>query len=530
MTVTRSQAAGPSAVPGRPDQGGPPPPATGPAAESTAASVPALQAGVEVAVPGGLPPPAGGAAPSVPALPAGAAAATIPGGLPPSAAGPSMVIPDILPPPPQLPADTQGMMALLQQMLQTQRVQAEAQQRQTEVLRQTMENSHQLAMAAVERSAPTTAEGAPAQQQGQGRPGTHLDFRKMGPRDFRGTEGILYADDWLEDVQRCLELAEVPRALWVASAASQFFDIALTWYRTDPRASVRGISWEDFRKLFKEKFYPDVALTALEGQFVSLVQGSSSVDEYAAEFFRLSRFAPSLIQDEGCKARKFRRGLIHAVRTRTSGRRDATFEQILMEAQIAEEDFGLKPKRSSDAMGSSSSAGPTKRPHFQQRQYQQHQPQLQIQQAPARAQQLQGQGRRPATQCSYCGKTGHTAEVCRKRLGACLYCGAPDHQLRDCPTRGGKGVQDRGQPARGPVVQQRGLPLQTQQQRFQQHQRGAPAGRVFALTAEEEAEPVGDVGEDDLEDDCPTYYGAETEEHDLDRGLLVEPLDFAHPE
>ncbi|KAJ6807619.1 uncharacterized protein M6B38_169275 [Iris pallida] len=188
------------------------------------------------------------------------------------------------------------MMALLQQMLQTQ-------QRQTEVLRQTMENSHQLAMAAVERGAPATVEGAPAQQQGQGRPGTHLDFRKMNPRDFKGTEGILYADDWLEDVQRSLELAEVPRALWVTSAASQFFDIALTWYRTDPRASVRGLSWEDFRKLFKEKFYPDVAVSALEGQFASLEQGSSSVDEYAAEFFRLSRFAPSLVQDEGCKAR-----------------------------------------------------------------------------------------------------------------------------------------------------------------------------------------------------------------------------------
>ncbi|KAJ6837844.1 uncharacterized protein M6B38_323210 [Iris pallida] len=512
MTVTRSQAAGPSSVPGRSDQGGPPPPAMGPTVESTAASVPALQTGVEVAVPGGLPPPAGGAAPSVPALPAGAAAAvpaaTIPGGLPPSAAGPSMVIPDILPPPPQLPADTQGMMALLQQMLQTQRVQAEAQQRQTEVLRQTMENSHQLAMAAVERGTPTIAEGAPAQQQGQRRPGTHLDFRKMGPQDFRGTEGILYADDWLEDVQRCLELAEVPRALWVASAASQFFDIALTWYRTDPRTSVRGISWEDFRKLFKEKFYPDVALTALEGQFVGLVQGSSSVDEYAAEFFRLSRFAPSLIQDEGCKARKFRRGLIHAVRTRTSGRRDATFEQVLMEAQIAEEDFGLKPKRGSDVLGASSSAGPAKRLHSQQGQFQQHQPQLQIQQAPARAQQHQGQGqgRRPATQCTFCGKPGHTREVCRKRLGACLYCGAPDHQLRDCHASGIRRDQDGAQQARG-----------------------GQQGRAFVM-AVEPTQAVAGQSTDDLEDDCPTYYGAETEEHDLDRGLVVEPLDFAHPE
>ncbi|KAJ6836015.1 uncharacterized protein M6B38_329335 [Iris pallida] len=271
----------------------------------------------------------------------------------------------------------------------------------------------------------------------------------MNPRDFRGTEGILYADDWLEDVQRSLELAEVPRGLWVTSAASQFFNIALTWYRTDPRASVRGISWEDFRKLFKEKFYPDVALTALEGQFASLEQGSSSVDEYAAEFFRLSRFVPSLVQDEGCKAQKFRRGLIHAVRTRTSGRRDATFEQILMEAQIAEEDFGLKPKKSSDVLGASSSAGPAKRPHPQQRQFQQQQPQMQFQQAPARAQQHQGRGQRPATQCTFCGKPGHTREVCRKRLGVCLYCGAPDHQLRDCHASGIRRDQDGVQQARG---------------------------------------------------------------------------------
>ncbi|KAJ6808903.1 uncharacterized protein M6B38_166190 [Iris pallida] len=203
----------------------------------------------------------------------------------------------------------------------------------------------------------------------------------MSSWDFTGTEGILYANDWLEDVQRSMELAELTRALWVSTAASRFFDIALTWYRTNPRASMRGLTWKNFRRLFKEKFFPDVALTALEGQFVGLVQENLSVDEYAAEFFRLSRFAVDMIQDEGQKARKFRRGLIHAVRTRTSSRRDATFDQILMDAQIAEEDFGLRPKRSGDAMEASSSTGPAKRPHFQhqQRPFQQQQPLLQIQ-------------------------------------------------------------------------------------------------------------------------------------------------------
>ncbi|KAJ6843023.1 uncharacterized protein M6B38_299760 [Iris pallida] len=362
------------------------------------------------------------------------------------------------------------MMALLQQMLQTQSAQAE-------VLRPSMVNSHQLAMVAVERDAPGTVQGAPVQQQGQGRPGTCLDFRKMNPRDFKGTEGIIYADDWLEDVQRSLELAEVPKGLWVTSATSQFFDIALTWFRTDPRASMRGLTWESFRRLFKEKFYPDVALTALEGPFASLVQGNSSVDEYAAEFFRLSRFVPGLIQDEGYKARKFWRGLIHAVHTRTSGRRDATFEQILMEVQITEEDFGLKPKRGSDVLGASSSAGPAKRPHVQKEYPQRDEAQVQ----------QQRQGDR-ASLCNYCRKPGHSWDIYRKRLKVCLFCGSTVHQMRDCPNV----------PPSGGAQGQKGGDRPPVAPHHAQHQRGS----AFAMAVEET-----DAADDD-EGDCPTFYGA----------------------
>ncbi|KAJ6841543.1 uncharacterized protein M6B38_306650 [Iris pallida] len=177
-----------------------------------------------------------------------------------------------------------------------------------------------------------------------------------------------------------------------------------------------------------------------------------------------------------------------------------------MEAQIAEEDFGLKPKRSSDILGASSSTGPAKRPHPQQRQFQQQQPQMQFQQAPARAQQHQGRGQRPATQCTFCGKPGHTREVCRKRLGVCLYCGAPDHQLRDCHASGIRRDQDGVQQAR-----------EGQQ------------GRAFAMTVEP-TQAVAEQIADDLEADCPTYYGIESDGLDLDSGLVVEPLDFAHPE
>ncbi|KAJ6833119.1 hypothetical protein M6B38_340880 [Iris pallida] len=34
----------------------------------------------------------------------------------------------------------------------------------------------------------------------------------------------------------------------------------------------------------------------------------------------------------------------------------------------------------------------------------------------------------------------------------------------------------------------------------------------------------------DSEADCPTYYGDGLDGVDLDLGLIVKPLDFAHPE
>ncbi|KAK2997228.1 hypothetical protein RJ639_026245, partial [Escallonia herrerae] len=39
--------------------------------------------------------------------------------------------------------------------------------------------------------------------------------------------------------------------------------------------------------------------------------------------------------------------------------------------------------------------------------------------------------------CTFCGMTGHTEEVCRKRKGTCFACGAQGHQMRDCPKKKG---------------------------------------------------------------------------------------------
>ena len=46
--------------------------------------------------------------------------------------------------------------------------------------------------------------------------------------------------------------------------------------------------------------------------------------------------------------------------------------------------------------------------------------------------------------CSFCGKRGHSEDVCWKKFGRCFGCGSPEHQIKDClSSRSGKAkVQD----------------------------------------------------------------------------------------
>ena len=47
----------------------------------------------------------------------------------------------------------------------------------------------------------------------------------------------------------------------------------------------------------------------MEEQFIKLQQWNRSVDEYVAEFLRLSRFAPYMVADEEKRASRFQQGL-----------------------------------------------------------------------------------------------------------------------------------------------------------------------------------------------------------------------------
>ncbi|CAA0810125.1 Unknown protein, partial [Striga hermonthica] len=51
-----------------------------------------------------------------------------------------------------------------------------------------------------------------------------------------------------------------------------------------------GCSWDQFKELIREKYYPSYYRADMERQFLALTQGTRTVDEYEREFTRLGAF------------------------------------------------------------------------------------------------------------------------------------------------------------------------------------------------------------------------------------------------
>ena len=67
----------------------------------------------------------------------------------------------------------------------------------------------------------------------------------------------------------------------------------------------KPFSWAEFREEFYAKYFPSSQRREMEKQFIGLRQRNRTVDEYEAEFDRLSRFASTVVADEQSKMRRF---------------------------------------------------------------------------------------------------------------------------------------------------------------------------------------------------------------------------------
>jgi hypothetical protein len=251
-------------------------------------------------------------------------------------------------------------------------------------------------------------------------------------------------------VLRCAEEEKVNYATYMLQGdAYDWWRIEEEKHNHDPEP----YTWKMFKATFYEKYFPTSVHRQKEREFIKLEQGNMTVSQYKAEFARLARFAPTLVEDEDSKARRFEEGLRPRIKTSVIAFELTTYRAVvnkalliergLNETQADRDDRQKKKPRPTGPQSGQSSGGQAER------------------------QAIQTTTSNKQSSCSRCGKS-HAEKDCRWLSGACFACGQQGHKIVDCPKK--------KEPQAAPT-------LATRQNNG--NQRPKNQGRVYALTQQD---------------------------------------------
>ncbi|CAA0808820.1 Protochlorophyllide reductase A- chloroplastic, partial [Striga hermonthica] len=118
-------------------------------------------------------------------------------------------------------------------------------------------------------------------------------FRDYHPEKFSGQGDPRIVDEWVQGLEMIFEVMNCPDRYRMLCAQIQLTGDARLWWnaywsmRPDEK---EGCTWDQFKELIREKYYPSYYRADMERQFLALTQGTRSVDEYEREFTRLGAF------------------------------------------------------------------------------------------------------------------------------------------------------------------------------------------------------------------------------------------------
>ncbi|GJR45466.1 putative reverse transcriptase domain-containing protein [Tanacetum coccineum] len=102
---------------------------------------------------------------------------------------------------------------------------------------------------------------------------SYKTFTACNPKEFDGNGGAVGLTHWIEKMESVFDNSGCTANQRVRYAASCFVNKALTWWNTQVQAIGReaaiGMSWNDFRVLLVEEFFPSNEMEKLENEYIN---------------------------------------------------------------------------------------------------------------------------------------------------------------------------------------------------------------------------------------------------------------------
>ncbi|CAA0819331.1 Unknown protein, partial [Striga hermonthica] len=118
-------------------------------------------------------------------------------------------------------------------------------------------------------------------------------YRDYHPEKFSGQGDPRIVDEWVQGLELIFEVMDCLDRYRMLCAQIQLTGDAQLWWNAYwgmRPGEKEGCTWDQFKELIREKYYPSYYRADMERQFLALTQGTRSVDEYEREFTHLGAF------------------------------------------------------------------------------------------------------------------------------------------------------------------------------------------------------------------------------------------------
>ncbi|GJV47874.1 putative reverse transcriptase domain-containing protein [Tanacetum coccineum] len=172
------------------------------------------------------------------------------------------------------------------------------------------------------------------------RPRQHVDKKTLacGPKEYDEKGGAIALTRWIEKMENVLDNSGCSENQRVKYAASSFVSKALTWWNTQIQARVRevtiGMTWNDFKALLVEEFYPSNEMERLENEFWNHKRVGANHAAYTDQFHELAKLVPHLVTLESTYIKRYVAGLAPEIRGMLKATQPTTIQDAILRAGI----------------------------------------------------------------------------------------------------------------------------------------------------------------------------------------------------
>ncbi|XP_008778906.2 uncharacterized protein LOC103698646 [Phoenix dactylifera] len=147
------------------------------------------------------------------------------------------------------------------------------------------------------------------------------------------------AESWLKQIEKVFQALRCPDEEKVLFATFMLQGEAADWWEMEKGKlgpSDAPFIWEEFKKVFHEKYFSQGIRFQKYREFDRLEQGDMTVAQYAAKFEEMSRYAPTLISEDSDRARKFENGLRGRIQQQVAAFELSSYKDVVNKALVIE--------------------------------------------------------------------------------------------------------------------------------------------------------------------------------------------------